>query len=131
MLETLYLLCCQDANTTHDGSLSTGHANSPADMLNRLETLVLMGLDIPLAAIRKQIASGLDIIIHLGRLRDKSRKVLEVSEIGEVEDGQIQVYPIYRFEEDGEKDGKVSGQLRATGHKLIATGKCRRAGVEI
>ena len=117
--------------TRHDGSLSTGHANSPADMLNRLETLVLMGLDIPLAAIRKQIASGLDIIIHLGRLRDKSRKVLEVSEIGEVEDGQIQVYPIYRFEEDGEKDGKVSGQLRATGHKLIATGKCRRAGVEI
>lgn len=118
-------------NTGHDGSLSTGHANSPSDMLNRLETLVLMGLDIPLAAIRKQIASGLDIIIHLGRLRDKSRKVLEVSEIGEVEDGQIQVYPIYQFEEDGEKDGKVSGQLRATGHKLMATGKCRRAGVEI
>lgn len=118
-------------NTGHDGSLSTGHANSPADMLNRLETLVLMGLDIPLAAIRKQIASGLDIMVHLGRLRDKSRKVLEIAEIGEVEDGQIQVYPIFRFEETGEKDGRVLGELKATGHKLRATGKCRRAGVEI
>lgn len=118
-------------NTGHDGSLSTGHANSPADMLNRLETLVLMGLDIPLAAIRKQIASGLDILVHLGRLRDKSRKVLEVSEIGDVVDGQIQVYPIYRFEEEGERDGKVIGALKATGHELLADDKCKRAGVEL
>lgn len=118
-------------NTGHDGSLSTGHANSPADMLNRLEMLVLMGLDIPLAAIRKQIASALDIIVHLGRLRDKSRRVLEVSEIGDVEDGQISVYPIFSFQEEGEEDGKVIGQLRATGHRLLATGKCQRAGEEI
>lgn len=118
-------------NTGHDGSLSTGHANSPADMLNRLEMLVLMGLDIPLAAIRKQIASALDIIVHLGRLRDKSRRVLEVSEIGDVEDGQISVYPIFSFQEEGEEDGKVIGQLKATGHRLLATGKCQRAGEEI
>lgn len=118
-------------NTGHDGSLSTGHANSPADMLNRLETLVLMGLDIPLAAIRKQIASGLDIIVHLGRLRDKSRRVMEVVEIGGVEDGQIQVYPIYTFEEEGEENGRVLGELKPTGHKLAAVEKCHRAGVEI
>ena len=118
-------------NTGHDGSLSTGHANSPADMLNRLETLVLMGLDIPLAAIRKQIASALDIIVHLGRLRDKSRRVLEVSEVGDVRDGQIQIYPIFSFKEEGEKDGRVIGRLTATGHRLLATGKCLRAGEEI
>lgn len=118
-------------NTGHDGSLSTGHANSPTDMLNRLEMLVLMGLDIPLAAIRKQIASALDIIVHLGRLRDKSRRVLEVSEIGDVEDGQISVYPIFSFQEEGEEDGKVIGQLKATGHRLLATEKCQRAGEEI
>lgn len=117
-------------NTGHDGSLSTGHANSPADMLNRLETLVLMGLDIPLAAVRRQIASGLDIMVHLGRLRDKSRRVLEVSEIGGIEDGQIQVYPIYAFEEEGEEDGRVVGQLKATGHRLLATTKCRMAGIK-
>lgn len=116
-------------NTGHDGSLSTGHANSPADMLNRLETLVLMGLDIPLAAVRRQIASALDIMVHLGRLRDKSRRVLEVSEIGGIEDGQIQVYPIFTFEEEGEEDGRVIGQLKATGHQLLATTKCQRAGI--
>lgn len=118
-------------NTGHDGSLSTGHANSPADMLNRLETLVLMGLDIPLAAIRKQIASALDIIVHLGRLRDKSRRVLEVSEVGDVRDGQIQIYPIFSFKEEGEEDGRIIGRLTATGHRLLATGKCLRAGEEI
>ena len=68
-------------NTGHDGSLSTGHANCPKDMLSRLETMVLMGMDLPLPAIQRQIASGLDIIVHLGRLRDKTRKVLEVTEV--------------------------------------------------
>ncbi len=116
-------------NTGHDGSLSTGHANSPADMLNRLETLVLMGLDIPLAAIRQQISSGIDIIVHLGRLRDKSRKVLEVAEVGTVEDGKIVLYPLFSFQETGEHMGRVQGSLKATGHKLRATDKCRRAGV--
>lgn len=118
-------------NTGHDGSLSTGHANSPADMLNRLETLVLMGLDIPLPAIRQQIASGIDILVHLGRLRDKSRKVMEVSEVGEVKDGKIQLRPLFRFEEEGEKDGKVVGRLKATGCTLNFTEKCQRAGVTI
>lgn len=118
-------------NTGHDGSLSTGHANSPADMLNRLETLVLMGLDIPLAAIRQQIASGIDLVVHLGRLRDKSRKVLEVTEVGEVVEGRIQLFPLYEFREEDEQDGMVVGELKATGRHLRAMGKCRRAGVDL
>lgn len=116
-------------NTGHDGSLSTGHANSPADMLNRLETLVLMGLDIPLAAIRQQIASGIDLIVHLGRLRDKSRKVLEVSEVGDVVEGKITLHRLYEFRERGECDGRVVGCLEGTGKKLQAVDKCQRAGV--
>lgn len=116
-------------NTGHDGSLSTGHANSPADMLNRLETLVLMGLDIPLAAIRQQIAAGIDLVVHLGRLRDKSRKVLEVSEVGEVIEGKICLRTLYEFRECGEKDGKVLGKLEKTEENLQAVEKCRRAGV--
>lgn len=118
-------------NTGHDGSLSTGHANSPADMLNRLETLVLMGLDIPLAAIRQQISSGIDIIVHLGRLRDKSRKVLEVTEVGGIAEGKIELFPIFRFQENGEQAGKVKGRLQPTGNTLKALGKCQRAGVTI
>ena len=118
-------------NTGHDGSLSTGHANSPADMLNRLETLVLMGLDIPLAAIRQQIASGIDLMVHLGRLRDKSRKVLEVTEVGEVSDGKIVLSPLYVFREEGERDGRVLGRLRTTGNSLKFTEKCERAGVRL
>lgn len=116
-------------NTGHDGSLSTGHANSPSDMLNRLETLVLMGLDIPLPAIRQQIASGIDLIVHLGRLRDKSRKVLEVSEVGEVEEGKITLRTLYKFCEYGEKDGVVIGKLKKTEESLQAREKCERAGV--
>lgn len=118
-------------NTGHDGSLSTGHANSPADMLNRLETLVLMGMDIPLPAIRQQIASGIDIVIHLGRLRDKSRKVLDISEIEGVSQGKIQLRPLYQFQEEGDKRGTVTGQLRATKNSLLSTEKCQRAGIEI
>ncbi|MBO5486938.1 MAG: CpaF family protein [Eubacterium sp.] len=118
-------------NTGHDGSLSTGHANSPADMLNRLETLVLMGMDIPLPAIRQQIASGIDILVHLGRLRDKSRKVLDISEIEGVSQGKIQLRPLYQFQEEGEKRGTVTGQLRATGNSLLSTEKCQRAGIEL
>lgn len=116
-------------NTGHDGSLSTGHANSPADMLNRLETLVLMGLDIPLAAIRQQISSGIDLIVHLGRLRDKSRKVLEISEVGEVVEGKIALRTLYRFVEKGEEHGVVIGRLEKTKESLQAVEKCHRAGV--
>ena len=77
--EAIDMLQCM--NTGHDGSMSTGHANSAADMLSRLENMVLMGMDLPLSAIRNQIASGVDIIVHLGRIRDKSRKVLEITEV--------------------------------------------------
>lgn len=118
-------------NTGHDGSLSTGHANSPADMLNRLETLVLMGLDIPLAAIRQQIASGIDLVVHLGRLRDKSRKVLEISEVGEVVNGKICLHTLFEFREQGEKDGRVMGRLEKTEEPLHAVEKCQRAGVAL
>lgn len=98
----------QALNTGHDGSLSTGHANSPKDMISRLETMVLMGMDLPLPAIERQIASGLDIIVHLGRLRDKSRKVLEVTEVLGYWDGQIHLQTIYRYEEIRKEDENVT-----------------------
>ena len=103
----------QAMNTGHDGSLSTGHANSAADMLSRLETMVLMGMDLPLTAIRGQLASGIDIIVHLGRLRDKSRKVLQVAEILGYEDGEIRTQVLYEFEEEGEDEkGHILGTLK-------------------
>lgn len=85
----------QAMNTGHDGSMSTGHANSPGDMMNRLETMVLMGIDMPLGAIRGQIASGIDIIVHLARMRDKSRRVLEIDEVLGIEEGEIKLNPIF------------------------------------
>lgn len=88
----------QALNTGHDGSLSTAHANSSADMLSRLETMVLMGMDLPLEAIRRQIASGIDILIHLGRLKDKSRKLLEISEVLNYEKGEIQLQSLFRYD---------------------------------
>lgn len=117
----------QALNTGHDGSLSTGHANGPKDMLSRLETMVLMGMDIPLPAIRRQIASGIDLIVHLGRLRDKSRRILEVTEVTGYEDGEILLQPIYIFEETGEKNGKIQGawkKVHGLKHreKLLAAG---------
>ena len=117
----------QALNTGHDGSLSTGHANSPKDMLSRLETMVLMGMELPLPAIRRQIASGIDLIIHLGRLRDKSRKVLEVTEILDYENGEILLQPIYSFKETGEKNGKIQGVWKKV-HNLTHTGKLLAAG---
>ena len=102
----------QAMNTGHDGSLSTGHANSAEDMLSRLETMVLMGMDIPLAAIRKQIASAVDIIVHLGRLRDKTRKVVKICEVVGMENGEIKLNTLYEFSEMGEKDGRIVGKLR-------------------
>ena len=90
----------QAMNTGHDGSLSTGHANSCKDMLSRLETMVLMGMELPLPAIRSQIASGIDILIHLGRMRDKSRKVLSITEIAGYEENNIILNDIYRFKEE-------------------------------
>lgn len=100
----------QAMNTGHDGSLSTGHANSPGDMISRLETMVLMGMDLPLSAIQRQIASGVDILVHLGRLRDKSRKVLSVEEIAGCENGTVIRNVLYRFQETGMKNERIAGK---------------------
>ena len=119
----------QALNTGHDGSLSTGHANSAADMIARLETMILMGMDLPLSAIRGQLASGIDIIVHLGRLRDKSRKVIEIAEVTGVEDGRVALQTLYRFREDGEdENGKIRGEL-VRENPLIHTEKLRAAGI--
>lgn len=117
-------------NTGHDGSLSTGHANSSEDMLYRLETLVLMGLDIPLPAVRRQIVSALDIIVHLGRLRDKTRKVLEISEVLECRNGEIVLNPLYCFQEESVmEEEKVIGSLRRTENQFVHTEKLLKAGI--
>lgn len=119
-------------NTGHDGSLSTGHANSPEDMLSRLETLVLMGMDIPLEAVRRQIASAIEIIVHLGRLRDKSRRVLQIVEVLQVEGGRIVTQPLYQFVEEGEDaNGHVLGRLRPTEYTLQQIEKLQRAGMKV
>ena len=118
--------------TGHDGSMSTGHANHPKDMLSRLETLVLMGMDIPLMAVRRQIASALEIIVHLGRLRDKTRKVLEIVEVLDIKDGEIETRPLYVFEEEGEdENGKVIGSLKPTKYSMQQTEKLQRAGISL
>lgn len=117
-------------NTGHDGSLCTGHANSAKDMLNRLETLVLTGMDIPLPAIRSQIASALDIIVHLGRLRDKSRRVLEIDEVSGVLQGEIMLRPLFRFQEIGQKEtGEIEGSLQMVSKGLIHKEKLQAAGI--
>lgn len=114
--------------TGHDGSLSTGHGNSTKDMLYRLETMVMMGMDIPVLAVRRQLASGIDLMIHLGRLRDKRRVLLEISEIDGCEDGEIVVNPLYRFvEKETDGFGHVTGDWARVGElhhkeKLFAAG---------
>ena len=123
----------QAMNTGHDGSLSTGHANSCRDMLNRLETMVLMGMELPLSAIRSQIASGLDILVHLGRLRDKSRRVLSITEVTGMKDGEILLNELFRFvEKEGGSEEvceEVCGELCRVG-RLIRREKCTRAGLQ-
>lgn len=131
----------QAMNTGHDGSLSTGHANSCRDMLSRLETMVLMGMDLPLPAIRSQIASGVDLLVHLGRLRDHSRKVLMIAEIEGMKDGEVCIHPLYEFVETRqsfptERDKsqflqeRVQGELKKVG-TLLHTEKCEMAGIRI
>lgn len=116
----------QSLNTGHCGA-SSGHSNSPRDMLSRLETMVLMGMDIPLSAVQRQIASAIDIIVHLGRLRDKSRKVLQIVEILGYEDGEIKLQTLYQFKEQQIIDGKIQGEwvkvneIQKT-EKLLAAG---------
>lgn len=124
--ETLDMLSAM--NTGHDGSLSTGHANSCRDMLSRMETMVLMGQELPLSAIRSQIASGINIIIQLGRLRDKSRRVLEIAELDGIVDGEIVLNTLYQFEEISEKNGRVIGELVQKG-KLKYRTKLEAAGM--
>ncbi|MCD7805773.1 MAG: CpaF family protein [Lachnospiraceae bacterium] len=116
----------QAMNTGQEGSLSTGHANSGRDMLARLETMFLMGLEIPLEAIRRQLGC-IDIIVHLGRLRDRSRRVLEVWEILGYWDQEVQMRLLYQFEEEGERNGKIYGSLRKVG-MLAKTDKLAMAG---
>ena len=114
----------QAMNTGHPGSLSTGHSNSARDMLNRLETMVMMGARLPLEAVRSQIASAIDIMVHLGRLRNGSRKVLSIAEIGEIRDGEIEIKELYRY-------GRETGKLRKireleNREKLGDAGDCQR-----
>lgn len=125
--EALDLL--QAFNTGHDGSLSTGHANSPADMLSRIETMVLMGMDMPIEAVRSQIGSALDIIVYLGRLRDKSRRVLSVVEIDGYNAGEVKCHDIFKFCETGEENGKIIGTLKGSRKKLRNRMKLEMAGI--
>ena len=121
----------QAMNTGHDGSMSTGHANSARDMLARLETMILMGMELPVPAIRGQLASGIDIIVHLGRLRDRSRKLLEVAEVmGMEESGQIILSTLYRFTETGEENGKIVGVWRKE-NEITHRFKFEMAGIDI
>lgn len=119
----------QAMNTGHDGSMSTGHANSCRDMLSRLENMILMGMELPLGAIRRQIASGIDLIVHLGRLRDRSRRVLEITEIIDTGTDEIGTNVIYKFTETGtDEKGRVKGYLEQKG-ELINKDKLHAAGI--
>ncbi len=122
----------QAMNTGHDGSLSTGHANSTEDMLSRLETMVLQGADgLPLEAIKQQIASAVDIIIHLSRLRDKSRKTMAITEVVGIKNGEIELNPLYEFKEDENSTmDKVSGRLVRTGNPLKNDYKLKLSGIK-
>ena len=119
----------QCLNTGHDGSMSTGHANSSKDMLSRLENMILMGMEIPLTAIKQQIASGIDIMIHLGRLRDSSRKVLEIAEVLGCREDEIKLKTLYRFVETGEDGhGRICGKFQKEG-ELTYDAKLQSAGL--
>ena len=131
----------QAMNTGHDGSLSTGHANSPEDMLARIETMILLGADMPLRAIRQQIASSIDVIVHLGRLRDHTRRVMEITELLSSSDEGYIMNPIFRFCEaddmlsetmvyNDEIIGQVRGELRRTGNHLQHRRKLRSCALE-
>lgn len=124
--ETFELLTC--LNTGHDGSISTCHANSTRDTISRLETMVLMGMELPLQAIRRQIASGIDLIVYLGRLRDKSRRLLEITEVTGMEGEQVALNPLFLFRETGQSSGRICGIQEKTGD-MINIEKFKRAGI--
>ena len=122
----------QAMTTGHDGSLSTGHANSPKDMLRRLETMVLMtGYELPLRAIREQIASAVDLIVHTARLKDGTRKIVNITEVYGIEDEEILTQDIFVFEQTGVKDGKIEGKLVPTGIRPTFMEQFKKAGVEL
>ncbi len=118
----------QALNTGHSG-MSTGHANSTADMLSRMETMCLLGADIPISAVRRQIASAIDLMIHLGRFRDKTRKVVEITEVAGYEHDEIILNPLFKYEETGEKEGRIEGRLVPAGAPVTLTDKFRAAGL--
>lgn len=118
----------QAMNTGHDGSLSTGHANSTKDMISRLETMVLSGAELPIQVVRQQIGSAIDIIVHLSRLRDRSRRVVEISEVCGLSEGEVVLNPLYIFQEEEECEGKIRGQLARRG-SLTHLDKLRMAGI--
>ncbi len=120
----------QAMNTGHSGSLSTGHSNSSKDMITRIETMVLMGMDIPIMAVKQQIESAVDIIVHLSRIRDKSRKVMEISEVAGITNGEIKLNTLYSFDEEGENEaGKVIGSLKRSNNEFINDYKMLSAGI--
>lgn len=114
----------------HDRSLSTGHANSARDMIGRLETMVLGAADLPVGVVRHSIGSAIDVIVHLMRLRDRSRRVVEIAEITGCDEGEVMLHPLFEFEERGEKDGAVVGRLVRRG-ELQHREKLDRAGVKL
>ncbi len=122
----------QAMTTGHDGSLSTGHANTPKDMLRRLETMILMtGYEMPLWAIREQIASAVDLIVHTARLKDGSRKIVNITEVFGIEDEEILTQDIFAFEQTGVREGKVEGELKPTGFRPTFMGQFKRNGVRL
>ncbi|WP_240941363.1 CpaF family protein [Paenibacillus sp. HB172176] len=118
----------QALNTGHEGSISTGHGNSAKDMFSRLETMVLSAAELPLSVIRQQLATAIDIIVHLTRSRDRTRKIMEISEVIGVADGQVQLAPLFQFEDEGDWNGKVKGELKRTERRLVRTEKLEAAG---
>lgn len=120
----------QSMNTGHDGAMSSGHSNSTMDMLRRLETMVLMGMDMPIQAIRGQIASAVDILVHLGRLRDRSRRVLEISEVLPLKDDMYQLNRLFWFEEVSQEGGRIIGHLSGSKERLQNRQKLLMAGVD-
>lgn len=119
----------QAMNTGHEGSVSTGHANSTIDMLSRLETMILSGANLPVVVIRKQICSAIDIMVHLIKLRDNTRRIIEISEIIGIVDNEIKINKLFEFEEEGEtEEGKIIGKLKPTGNKLNKAMKLKMAG---
>ena len=125
--EAFELLTC--LNTGHDGGICTCHANSTMDTVTRLETMVLMGMELPLQAIRRQIASGIDVIVYLGRLRDKSRRLLEITEVTGMEGEQVAFNPLFSFRETGEVSGRIVGVQERMG-EMKHTEKFLRAGMQ-